>query len=60
MVEVIVTIVTPERKNENLGWEDVYVGTRVYRLEFETLAEAKQMMTFAVPVAIEQLTGRES
>lgn len=35
MVEAIVTFVKTARKNENLGHEDVYVETTVYRIEFE-------------------------
>lgn len=36
MAEAVVTFVTTARKNENLGHEDVYVETKVYRIEFDT------------------------
>jgi hypothetical protein len=35
MIDVIVVIANTGRKGENLGWEDVYVNTRVIRFEFE-------------------------
>lgn len=52
MIDVIVTVALTARKNENLGWEDVYVETRALRLEFNTeddmldwLGEAQRFAT---------------
>jgi hypothetical protein len=60
MFDAVVTFAKTARAMKGLGHEDVYVSTKVYRVEFETEEQFQSWMALAEPraVNVEQLVAK--